>query len=109
MALVKEIVVRFRQSASADVVANRIRVRPANTSPAYDTPFDEIRPVPTPDQDGFTRIPAANIPQMDGLEGQYDVHVTAVDSRGNESDFLEIDNQLFDLSPPNPPTDGATE
>lgn len=109
MALIREIVVRFRQSVSADVAANRIRVRPANTPPEYDEPFDEIRPPPAPDADGFTRIPAANIPQMAGLEGQYDVHVTAVDGRGNESDFLEIDNQTFDLSPPEAPTDGATE
>lgn len=108
MALVKEIVVRFRQSTAADVVANRIRVRPANTPAEYDSPFDEL-PKPAADNDGFTRIPAANIPSMQGLEGQYDVHITAVDSRGNESDFLEIDNQLFDLSPPDAPTDGAVE
>lgn len=109
MALVKEVVVRFRQSDSSDVAANRIRVRPANTAAEYDTPFDEIRPVPAPDNDGFTRIPAANIPAMQGLEGQFDVHITAVDGRGNESDFLEIDNQTFDLSPPNAPTEGVVE
>lgn len=108
MALVKEIVVRFRQSTSADVVSNRIRVRPANTPAEYDTPFDDV-PKPTPNADGYTRIAAADIPSMSGLEGQYDVHITAVDARGNESDFLEIDNQTFDLSPPEAPTDGATE
>lgn len=108
MALVKEIVIRFRQSTSTDVVKNRIRVRPANTPGAYDSPFDDVSP-PTPDADGYTRIPAANVPQMAGLEGKYDVHVTAVDARGNESDFLEIDNQTFDLSPPAAPTDGASE
>jgi len=108
MALVKEIVVRFRQSTSSDVVRNRIRVRPANTPAAYDSPFDEVTP-PAADADGFTRIAAVNIPSLAGLEGQYDVHITAVDSRGNESDFLEIDNQTFDLSPPLPPTDGSIE
>lgn len=108
MSLVKEVVVRFRQSDSADVVSNRIRVRPANTPAEYDSPFDDV-PKPAADADGYTRIPAANIPAMQGLEGQYDVHITAVDGRGNESDFLEIDNQTFDLSPPNAPTDGATE
>jgi hypothetical protein len=108
MAQVKEVVVRFRQSVSTDTVANRIRVRPANTEPAYDSPFDQVTP-PAPDADGFTRIPAANIPAMQGLEGQFDVHITAVDARGNESDFLEIDNQTFDLSPPSAPTEGAIE
>jgi hypothetical protein len=109
MALVKEVVVRFKQSDSTDVAANRIRVRDANTLAVYDEPFDEIKPPPAPDNDGFTRIPAANIPAMQNLEGQFDVHITAVDGRGNESDFLEIDNQTFDLSPPNAPTDGAVE
>lgn len=108
MALVKELVVRFRQSASPDIVSNRFRVRPANTPAAYDTPFDDV-PVPAADADGFTRVPLANVPAAAGLEGRYDVHVTAVDGAGNESDFLEIDNQLFDLSPPLPPTDGSVE
>lgn len=108
MALVKDVVVRFKQSTSPDVVTNRIRVRPANTPAAYDTPFNDV-PAPTPDADGFSRIAAANIPAMQGLEGRFDVHVTALDARGNESDFLEIDNQLFDLSPPLAPTDGSLE
>ncbi|MFO7306692.1 MAG: hypothetical protein C0P74_014370 [Gammaproteobacteria bacterium] len=108
MAKVKDIVVRFRQSVSPDVVVNRIRVRPANTPAAYDTPYDDVTP-PPPDADGYTRIPAANIPSFAGLEGQFDVHITAVDARGNESDFLEIDNQTFDLSPPEAPTDGSIE
>lgn len=107
MALVKEIVVRFRPGGSPDVTAFRVRVRPANTPAAYDTPFDDV-PVFAPDADGYCRIPAANIPQMAGLEGQYDVHVTETDGR-NESDFLEIDNQTFDLSPPAAPTDGSLE
>lgn len=108
MAQVKEVVVRFKQSTSTDVVANRIRVRPANTPAVYDAPFDEVTP-PAVDADGFTRIAAANIPSMIDLEGQFDVHITAVDARGNESDFLEIDNQTFDLSPPSAPTEGVIE
>lgn len=105
MAQVKEVVVRFKPGVSVDIVSHRFRVRPANTPAAYDTPFDDV-PKADPDADGFVRVPAANIPSMVGLEGQFDVHVTEVDSRGNESDFLEIDNQTFDLSPPDAPTDG---
>lgn len=108
MAQIRDIVVRFRQSTSADVVGNRIRVRPANTPAAYDPPF-EFAPLRAADADGFTRLPASEVSSFDGLEGQYDVHITAVDGVGNESDFLEIDNQTFDLSPPEAPTDGSLE
>lgn len=106
MAQVKDVVLRFKQSPSADVVANRIRVRPANTPAAYDTPSEDI-PRQAVNAEGFTEIPGGLITQFAGLEGRFDVHVTALDSRGNESDFLEIDNQLFDLSPPEAPTDGS--
>ena len=106
MAQIKELTLRFRNPA--DAVANNIRIRPANTAAQYDTPVDRI-PAPTPSSDGFTRIPLVDIPQAAGLEGQYDIHVTALDATGNESDFLEIDNQTFDLSPPEAPTDGSLE
>ena len=108
MAQVREIVIRFRPSTSDDVVGYRFRVRQANTVAAYDVPFDD-QPVRVADADGFLRYPAANMQQFEGLEGVHDVHVTAVDARGNESDFLEIDNQTFDLSPPEAPTDGSIE
>lgn len=109
MSQVKEVVIRFRQSSSPDVVANRVYVLPANSPHDPAAPFDEIRPPPAPNSDGYTRIAAADVSRMQGIEGQFDVHVTALDARGNESDPLEIDNQTFDLSPPEAPTDGATE
>jgi hypothetical protein len=104
MARIKELTLRFRNPA--DAVRNAIRVRPANTPAAYDAPVDTLT-APTPDADGYSRIPLANIPQAAGLEGTYDIHVTALDAAGNESDFLEVDNQVFDLSPPEAPTDGS--
>lgn len=106
MAKVKELVLRFRNPS--DAVKNNIRVRPANTPADYDLPFDTLD-APAADADGFTRIPLANIPSAAGIEGTYDIHVTALDAAGNESDFLEIDNQTFDISPPDAPTDGAVE
>jgi hypothetical protein len=106
MAKIKELVLRFKNQT--DAAKNAIRVRPANTPAEYDTPVDVLT-APTPDADGFSRIPLANIPQAAGLEGQFDIHVTAVDAAGNESDFLEIDNQTFDLSPPDAPTEGSVE
>jgi hypothetical protein len=106
MSLVKDPIVRFRQSTSADVVSNRIRVRPANTGAAYDAPFQDF-PKPAPGTDGYSRIPVSSITAMTGVEGRRDIHITALDSVGNESDFLEIDNQLFDVAPPAAPTDGS--
>jgi hypothetical protein len=106
MAKIKELVLRFRNPT--DAVRNNIRIRPANTPAEYDDPVDTLDS-PTPDTDGFTRIPLANIPQAAGLEGQFDIHVTALDAAGNESDFLEIDNQTFDISPPDAPTEGSVE
>lgn len=108
MSTVKIPVIKFKQSTSADTVSNRIRVRDANTAPAYDTPFVDISKV-VPDADGFSRIPVSLVAQLTGVEGRRDIHLTAVDGVGNESDFLEIDNQLFDLQPPDAPTDGSVE
>ncbi len=108
MSQIKELVVRFRQSTAADVVANRVYIHAPNTPFDKNNPFDEVLK-PAADNDGYTRIPFANLPKAAGLEGQYDVDVTAVDGRGNESDPLELDNQTFDLSPPDAPTDGAVE
>jgi hypothetical protein len=106
MAQIKELTLRFRNPP--DAVQNNIRIRPANTPAEYDSPVDTLTS-PAPSTDGFTRIPLADIPQAAGLEGQFDIHVTALDSAGNESDFLEIDNQTFDISPPAAPTDGSLE
>lgn len=108
MAQVKEVVVRFKQSASADVVKNRVYIHAPNQPFDPANAFDEVA-APAADADGFTRIPMANLPKAAGLEGLFDVDVTALDARGNESDPLEIDNQLFDLSPPLAPTDGSVE
>ncbi len=106
MAKIKELVLRFKNPT--DAVRNNIRIRPANSMAVYDDPVDQFD-APVVDADGFSRIPLANIPQAAGLEGQYDIHVTALDAAGNESDFLEVDNQTFDLSPPDAPTEGAVE
>jgi hypothetical protein len=109
MAKIKELVIRFTQSTSGDVVANRVRIHAADTAPDYATPYDEVRPPPAADADGFTRIPLANVPKAAGLSGRYDVGITAVDAAGNESDFLDIDSVPFDLDPPRPPTAGSVE
>jgi hypothetical protein len=109
MSKIHEVVIRFKQSDSADVKSNNVYIHAANTPFDPTGAFDSISPVPTPDADGFSRIPLVNVPKAAGLEGQFDIDITAVDGVGNESDPLEIDNATFDLSPPDAPTDGALE
>lgn len=112
MSLIHQIVIRFKQSDSADAVKNRVRIFSPGTdlkaAIAYQTPFDELDK-PTPDADGFSRIPLVNVPKAAGLTGTFELGITAIDATGNESDFLEIDNAVFDLSPPDAPTDGSLE
>lgn len=108
MSHIKELVLRFKQATAPDVVKNRVYVHGPNLPFDPTAPFDEFAK-PAADADGFTRVPLANLPKLVGLEGQYDLDVTAIDAAGNESDPLEIDNQTFDLSPPDAPTDGAVE
>lgn len=108
MSFIKPTVVRFKQSTSPDTVLNRFRIRPANTAAIYDAPFDDV-PKGAVDTDGYTRVQQSSIPKIAGLEGKFDIHITAVDARGNESDFLQVDNVNLDLGAPTPPTDGAIE
>lgn len=101
--------IAFVQSVATDVVANRVRFHAANTDPDLNTPFDEVRPPPAPDADGFTRIVVGSLPLAATLDGPHDVAVTAVDDAGQESPFLDIDNVDFDLVPPEAPTAGRVE
>jgi hypothetical protein len=98
---------RFRHTG-LDVSAIRVRLHAAESEPSYDTPFDEV-PLPPQDDDGYRRIALNLLPKIAGKEGVFDVDLSAVDSAGNESDFLQINSANFDLSPPAAPTDGALE
>lgn len=106
---VKPLVVAFKQSDSPDTEANRVRIVPAGSPLTYDMPFDEIKPVPTPDADGLTRIDLSKLQGAAGLDGQFDVGITAVDERGQESPFLVVPDGNFDFSPPSAPTEGQFE
>jgi len=106
MAQIHDQRIKFKQSVSADVTGNRVRIRPANTPFEADEPFQDFGK-PTPEADGFSYIKLSDVNDAKGKEGKYDVHVTALDGVGNESDPLEIDNATFDLSPPEAPTAGS--
>lgn len=101
-------VASFVQSTSGDVIANRVRILPNEAGFSYGAAHDEV-PAPTPDPDGRSRIDLATLPGAQGVEGRRDVWITAVDSRGNESDPLEIDQALFDFSAPAAPTDARVD
>ena len=110
MSTITPLIAAFDQSDSPDTEANRVRIVEANQSMTYDVPYDEIRPVPTPDPvDGKTRIDISKLPTAAGLDGVYDVGITAVDERGQESGFLMLTDGNFDFSPPNAPTGGQFE
>lgn len=109
MAFIKPIVLRFKQSTSPDTTANRVRIVSAGAAvPAQTVGYDEVAK-PAVDADGYSRIPQSALPKMASLNGFYDVYVTAVDARGNESDYLKVGNANLDLSAPTAPTDGAIE
>lgn len=94
--------IRFKPSTSPDVVAYNIRPAADYTvSPARITTFQT-------DPDGYVRVATAEVPFLEGVEGDVEVFVSAVDGAGNESDFLRVAGPL-DLSPPAPPVDGSIE
>lgn len=100
--------IAFIQALAADVVANRVRFHAANTEPDLATAYDEV-PKPAVDADGKSRIPLSALPKAAGLDGTFDVAVTAVDDAGQESGFLDIDAVDFDFAAPDAPTDGSVE
>lgn len=99
--------IRFKHSG-ADTVAIRVRLSANASAPDYATAYDQV-PLPPVDADGFRRIPVASLPKFAGIEGTFDVDLTAVDAAGNESDFLQINSVDFDQSAPEAPTAGALE
>jgi len=111
-ARIAPLVARFKQSTSGDVVANKVYIE-ADPS-TYTLDLNEVGEIlsPVPDPDGFTRIDIAKLANDDPRdfpEGTYDVYITALDAAGNESSPLEIQNAVFDFTPPESPSDGTIE
>lgn len=109
MSTVTPLIAAFMQSDSTDVEANRVRIVVAGEAMTYEVPHEEIKPPPDPGADGLTRIDLSKLSISAGLDGTYDVGITAVDERGQESPFLILEDGNFDFSPPNAPTDGRFE
>ncbi len=100
-------------AAVADAAAYKVYVGEANSTPSYDDPNVKlaVAEFESKNEDGVPRlsINLADLPLFDGVSGARDVNVTALDAAGNESDFLEIDNVLFDFDPPAAPTAGRVD
>lgn len=103
--------IKFKQSGSQDVVANKIYVRVHNPA----TPINKlnalknvkVEPPPNPDIDGFTNIEFSVL--FPTLDGYYDFGVSAIDDAGNESPLLTqgFINIPLDFVAPGPPTEGS--
>lgn len=103
------LIMRFKQSTSGDVEGNRFRITDAGVPPSYADEYDDISPAVPADPDGFSRVDVGSLQIAAGLDGVYDVHVTAYDERKQESAFLTVPDGNFDFSPPSAPTDGGFE
>lgn len=97
----------IKGSDSVDVVSYNLFVSkqgdPLPTTPTANVLATRF----VPDDTGHITLDLSTVSELAGLEGTYTVDVTAVDGVGNESPSLDIPNTVFDLSPPNAPTDGS--
>lgn len=109
MGLVKGLVLRIAPSASPDVVSYNLRYEISvgdkvwNTGD-YSLPPVDLGPPSPPAPDGKIEFDLGTYPELEGLDGVYDVGITAVDDAGNESNFLELEDASVDFTPPDAPS-----
>jgi len=87
-------VIAWNKSSSTDVVGYRVRLS-ASVVDYTDPPIDV---------GDVAHLDFAQVPSMAGVDGVFNVGVTAVDDGGNESDFARLDAFPLDLVPPDAPT-----
>lgn len=102
MAKIKQRRIAWTAPPTGDVVAHRVYWEQEGTPVGYDSQFVEV---PMPKVELF--IPS-EAPALDGVDGTYNIGVTAVDNVGNESDFLE-GVIFFDFVAPDAPTNLVVE
>lgn len=88
--------VGWNRSSATDVVGYRLRAKVAPGTIDY--------PDPPIDVGNVDNVDFATMPQFAGVDGTYNLGVTAVDDGGNESDIARLDNFPLDLVPPDAPT-----
>jgi hypothetical protein len=103
--------IKFKQSASMDVVANVIYVKPHDPATAITKGNAEnsvkLEPAPTPEPDGFIHLDIKLL--FPNLDGDYDFGISAIDDAGNISPLLTqgLVNVSLDFVAPSPPTDAS--
>jgi len=100
MAKIKETWLRFPPSDSPDVVTNKLYLEVSpdvviESSPSFDI-GNNIN------SDGLVEVNLAIISGMTTLDGVYNVGVSAVDDRGNESSMVTANDVALDFLAPNP-------
>jgi hypothetical protein len=107
MAKLRDVNLKFRPSASADVVSYNLYVEPVPNQPDYDTSisYDLAQPVP----DSETGKASVNLATLfaDGRveDGVYNIGIAAVDDAGNISPMDILTNVPLDFVAPDAPTE----
>ena len=89
--------VGWAASSSEDVVGYRLRVTEAPLIPDYADTAIEVGNV--------TEFDFGASPDFAGLDGVYNLALSAVDDAGNESDLTRLSSYPLDLVPPAAPTE----
>ena len=83
-------------SVAQDVVGYGLRYAPAgDPAPAQGSSYVDLGASPSFD--------VADISEMAGIDGVYDLYLFALDDAGNESDYSVLNNAPLDLVPPDAP------
>jgi hypothetical protein len=95
MARIKDMILTFEPSGSADVTGYKLYVQLAPDPVTYESMVFDL---------GMnTTIDIATLPGMTTLDGIYNIGVATVDKAGNDSSFSKLDDVPLDFVAPDPP------
>jgi hypothetical protein len=95
MSKVKNVDISWVASDSPDVVGYRFYYQDVDMFLDYDAPYVDLGNV--------TTINVAAVLELSGLDGIYNIGITAIDDAGNESAMSIAENIPLDLESPNAP------
>ena len=103
---------KFRPSASQDVESYRLYLKPdePNVQLTKDNAVIQTNlGNPAPDTDGFIKVNMQTIPDLENLDGMYDLGVAAIDDAGNASPLLlqGLADISLDFLAPSPPSEAS--
>ncbi len=111
LGLIKGLTLRIFPATAADVVRYSLRYELSVgektwTQADYALPAVDLGPPGPVQGDGKIEYDLSLYSELAGLDGIYDIGVTAVDDVGNESDFLDLEDASIDFTPPDAPSGG---